>query len=102
MTTIYESPDKGETIREREMQVPPPPPELQKFWAQSTYSQQRRDRLADVIGDYLTDEETSARAAYEEVLAESKGWVDYHQANLDKATEFYNLLLGHRPTDLNS
>jgi len=102
MTTIYESPDKGETIREREMHVPPPTPELQKFWTKSTYSQQRRDRLGDVIGDYLTDEELDARTAYEEILAEAKEWVDYHQTNLDKATEFYNLLLGHRPIDFDS
>ena len=63
------------------------------------YEKARRDRLADCIGDYLTDEECSARRAYEELLAEAKGWIDYHQKNLDKANEFYSLLLGHRPID---
>lgn len=63
------------------------------------YEKARRDRLADCIGDYLTDENCSARRAYEEVLAEAKAWRDYHQENLNKANEFYNLLLGHRPID---
>jgi len=101
MTKIYESPDKGKTVKERDF-VPPPPQELRDMWALSTYAKQRRDRLGDVIGDYLTDEEIDARTAYEEILAEAKEWVDYHQTNLDKATEFYNLLLGHRSNDLDS
>lgn len=63
----------------------------------TSYEQQRRDRLADLIGDYLTDENCSARGAYEEILAEVQGWVDYHKSNLDKVTEFQSLLLGHRP-----
>jgi len=63
------------------------------------FEKARRDRLADCIGDYLTDEKCSARRAYEEVLAEAKAWRDYHQENLDKANEFYNLLLGHRFCD---
>lgn len=64
------------------------------------FEQARRDRLADCIGDYLTDDNCSARRAYEEVLAEVKAWRDYHQEHLDKANELYNLLLGHRECDI--
>lgn len=98
MPKIYESPDKGKTYTVREFTVSGRPPytkEMEKF-NMNLYEQSRRDRLADCIGDYLTDEDCSAQRAYDEVLAEAKSWVDYHQKNLDKANEFYNLLLGHR------
>jgi hypothetical protein len=98
MPKIYESPDKGKTYTEREFTVEGRPPftkQMEQF-NMDVYETARRDRLADCIGDYLTDENCSARRAYDELLAEAKGWVDYHQTNLDKANEFYQLLLGHK------
>lgn len=80
------------TIENRPFIVTPDP---EKF-NMEIYEQARRDRLADCIGDYLTDEDCSAQRAYDEILAEAKSWVEYHQKNLDKATEFYQLLLGNK------
>ena len=62
-----------------------------------SYENQRRDRLADAIGDYLTDESVDARQAYEEILAEVQGWVKYHEKFLVKAQNLYALLQGERP-----
>ena len=33
------------------------------------YAQQRRDRMGDAIGDYLSDDSVDARQAYEEILS---------------------------------
>jgi hypothetical protein len=60
------------------------------------YQQARRDRLADMIGDYLGDEDVTARQFYEELINEAQSWVDYHQKNLDQAIEFRSLIAGHR------
>lgn len=62
-----------------------------------TYSEQRRDRMGDAIGDYLTDEDVDARQAYEEMLAEVQTWIDYHQKFLVKAQNLYALMQGERP-----
>ena len=69
-----------------------------KFFA-DTYQKQRRDRLADAVGDYLTCEETDARQCYEEMLAEVDSWVEYHQKNMEKALALKRLLLGERFVD---
>lgn len=62
-----------------------------------TYAQQRRDRMGDAIGDYLTDEDVDARQAYEEILAEIQTWINYHQEFLVKAQNLYALMQGERP-----
>ena len=62
-----------------------------------TYAEQRRDRMGDAIGDYLTDEDVDARQAYEEILAEVQTWIDYHQKFLVKAQNLYALMQGERP-----
>ena len=72
------------------------------FIPKGTYEQQRRDRLSDIVGDYLTCEKTEARACYEEILSEVDGWIEYHKKFLDKAVNLKELLLGHRPIDLSN
>ena len=64
-----------------------------------TYAHQRRCRLADIILDYLDDEEVSARRLYEELLAETYEMVDYHQRHAKKYEEFAELIQGHRLVD---
>ena len=71
----------------------------QKFW-NKTYEQQRRDRLADAVGDYLTCEDTDARQCYEEMLAEVDDWINYHKKFMNKAVKLKELLLGHRDATL--
>jgi len=66
----------------------------------SAYHKQRKDRMGDAIGDYITDEDTSARQTYEEILSEVKSWIDYHEKFLIKANALYALLQGERtPND---
>lgn len=65
-----------------------------------TYEAQRRDRMGDCIGDYLTDEECSARTCYEEILAEVQSWIDYHEKFLQKAVALKALMMGNREVDL--
>jgi len=64
-----------------------------------TYAQQRKCRLADVILDYLDDEEVSARRFYEDLLAETSEMIDYHQRHAKKYEEFRELIQGHRLID---
>ena len=61
------------------------------------YAQQRRDRMGDAIGDYLSDDSVDARQAYEEILSEVQAWIDYHSENLVKAQNLYALMQGERP-----
>jgi len=62
-----------------------------------TYEEQRKDRMGDAIGDYLTDEKVDARQAYEEILSEIQHWIDYHRENLTKAENLYAFMQGERP-----
>lgn len=64
-----------------------------------TYEKARRDRLADCIGDYLTDENCDARRVYEEILAEVQDWIDYHRRFARKSEQLRDLITGHRPFD---
>ena len=64
-----------------------------KDWMEAYYNQ-RRDRLADAVGDYLTCEDTTARQCYEEMLAEVDGWIKHHRQHLNKAQALKDLLMG--------
>ena len=58
-----------------------------------TYDKQRRCRLADVIGDYLTDEDCDARRFYEEMLSELNDWIDYHRRFARKGENMRELMM---------
>jgi hypothetical protein len=64
------------------------------YWQESYYNQ-RRDRLSDVVADYLTCESTDASQFYDDLVAEVDSWIAYHQSNIDKATKLKTFLLGH-------
>ena len=53
----------------------------------------RRERVYEVIGDYIGDNNVSPGEAYEELLSEVEGWIKYHSVCLEKASDLYNLLL---------
>ena len=59
-----------------------------------TYDKQRRCRLADVIGDYLQDEDCDARRFYEEMLSELNDWIDYHRRFARKGENMRELMMG--------
>lgn len=61
-----------------------------------TYEAQRKDRMGDAIGDYLTDEKIDARVCYEEMMEEVQSWIDYHRKFLKKAETLQQLMLGNR------
>ena len=65
-----------------------------------TYEAQRKDRMGDAIGDYLTDEKIDARTCYEDMLSEVQSWIDYHRTFLKKAETLKELMLGQRPDQL--
>lgn len=77
-------------------------PDLEVFphnYMQKTYEAQRKDRMGDAIGDYLTDEAVSPRKAYEEILDEVKTWMDYHEKFYKKSKALYDLLRGEDNPD---
>lgn len=44
---------------------------------QMSYSEQRRERLNDVIFDYISDEETSMEELFDDIIAEVRGSHEY-------------------------
>ena len=52
-----------------------------------TYEQQRKDRLQDIIDDYLQDEKISSRQVFEEILSCINDVADYHKKYLDRAND---------------
>jgi len=51
------------------------------------YEQQRRDRLQNVIDDYLNDETISSRQVFEEILSCINDVAEYHKKYLDRAND---------------
>ena len=74
-------------------------PDFTKDWQQEFYNQ-RRDRLADAVGEYITCDNTDARQCYEEMLAEIDAWIKYYRTGLDKATALKSLIMGNRDVSL--
>lgn len=64
-----------------------------------SYSKQRNDRMRECVDDYLMDDDLDARACYENMLMAVQETIDYHRKELDKASELYDLMQGHRPID---
>ena len=58
----------------------------------SSYADQRRDRLSEVIGDYLSDGTMSAKDIYNEIVSEVQSWIDYHEKELNKSVKFKELI----------
>lgn len=79
-------------------EVPPPPEGL--FSVQRTYAKQRKDRLGDVVLDYMNDEDVTPRQFYEELLAELDEAREYHQRHADRYENIKMLVLGHRDVTL--
>ena len=59
-----------------------------------TYREQQRDRIADIVGDYLGDDQLEAQELINDLLAEVKEWRDYHSKQADKADLIYLKLNG--------
>lgn len=59
-----------------------------------TYETARRDRLGDLILDYLSDEKLEPRQVYEEIISEVDITIKYHRTQYNKAKTLHSLLLG--------
>ena len=51
------------------------------------YDKQRRDRLSEAVGDYLTDESTSPEQFYNDLKKEVQDWVDYYKGFYEKSSQ---------------
>ena len=52
-----------------------------------TYAKQRRNRLGDVVSDYLGDEEVTAETFCTDLTEEIRDWANYHRDQLNKANK---------------
>jgi|TARA_B100000085_G_scaffold199058_1_gene182629 plasmid stabilization system protein ParE len=60
----------------------------------SNYSEQRKDRLGDIVADYMNDDEVTAEEFYQDILSEVKSWIDYHESYVKKHSALYLKLQG--------
>ena len=58
------------------------------------YNKQRRDRLSEAVGDYLTDESTSPEQFYSDLKTEVQDWVDYYKKYYDKSSQVLSYITG--------
>lgn len=66
-------------------------------YMETTYKSARKDRLTDIIGDYITDEDTSAEEFFNDLTQELDIWIDYHRKFLEKSKLIKKMVNGHRP-----
>jgi hypothetical protein len=57
-----------------------------------TIEKQRRNRLSDAIGDYITDESIPPEKIYSEILQEIDDWIFYFQKNTDRVKALRDLI----------
>ena len=58
------------------------------------YDKQRRDRLSEAVGDYLTDESTSPEQFYNDLKKEVQDWVDYYKEYYEKSSQILSYITG--------
>ena len=58
------------------------------------YNKQRRDRLSEAVGDYLTDESISPEQFYSDLKKEVQDWVDYYKGFHDKSSQVLSYITG--------
>ena len=65
-----------------------------------SYDAQRRDRLGDVISDYLNDEDKTAKEFYNDLIAELEDWIRYHERFAEKYKAARLMINGHRKSTM--
>ena len=58
------------------------------------YDKQRRDRLSEAVGDYLTDESISPEQFYSDLKKEVQDWVDYYKGFHEKSSQVLSYITG--------
>lgn len=61
----------------------------------TTFEQSRKDRLCDIIGDYLTDEETEPEEFIQELKSELNTWLEHHEKHFNRCKKVMDLLGGN-------
>jgi len=64
------------------------------------YARQRKDRLADTLNEYLEDDEVSVLLFYNDLKDEINEIIKYHDKRKANATAAMELIMGHRPVNL--
>tara|TARA_Y100000004_G_scaffold112100_1_gene125908 strand:- start:537 stop:902 length:366 start_codon:yes stop_codon:yes gene_type:complete len=59
---------------------------------ESSYHNQRRDRLSDVLGDYINDESCDPNQLHRDMLEEVNSWIKYHQEQESRWVEFKHMI----------
>jgi len=65
-----------------------------------TYDEQRKDRLQNVIDDYLQDDKINSRKIYEDIISCIEDVANHHRTHLDRAEGLKMLMLGRKDLDL--
>lgn len=60
----------------------------------STYAEQRKERLQSVVDDYLTDQNVTSSEFYLDLKDSIEDWSKYHQEQMQKANKVTDLLDG--------
>ena len=61
-------------------------------WATMSYHKQRRDRLGDVVGDYLSDDNIDVDEFVRDLKSEIQEWIDYHEKQRRRASDVFEAL----------
>lgn len=71
------------------------------FWSDSMptvtlsdYRQQLKDRLTDIIAEYVSNDDLTPQMFYDDVSDELKSWVDYYEQGLMKSADLYCRMQG--------
>lgn len=75
-------------------------PELNVDWDKE-YSKQRKNRLQDAVDDYLQDGKVSSLTFYNDLKDCLQDIISYHETAGGRAKSAMELIMGHRPVDLN-
>ena len=65
---------------------------MSNWVTESSYHNQRRDRLSDVLGDYINDESCDPKQLHRDMLEEVNSWINYHQEQESRWVQFKHMI----------
>ena len=75
--------------------------DYEDFWSDSMptvtlsdYRQHLKDRLTDIIAEYVSNDDLTPQMFYDDVADELKSWVDYYEQGLRKSADLYCRMQG--------
>lgn len=64
-----------------------------EMW-EETYARQRKDRLSDIISDFMSDEKVMPSDFYSTLLEDIENSINYYEKEANKYRELKKLLMG--------